>query len=685
MAQYDIPDNIDLNNPEFKQLQKLIEESNRSVFLTGRAGTGKSTFLRYICATTKKQFVVLAPTGIAAINVGGMTLHSFFKIPLKPIVPDDPDFAPSRLKKTLKYNNEKRKLLASLQLIIIDEISMVRADIIDFIDRVLREYGGNRREPFGGKQILFVGDVFQLEPVVKADEREVLQRYYPQGQFFFNARAFREMELVAIELLKNYRQANVEFSNILDRIREDKATDADLRLINTRFMPDYEPEAEQRLVMTLAFRRDTVDAINERRINELDTEMQVFEGKINEEFPTNILPTERLLQLKVGAQVMFIRNDREQRWCNGTLGRVVAFEEGGIKVETDTGLTVLVEQCQWENIRYSYDEKKKKVNEELLGTFTQFPLKLAWAITVHKSQGLTFNDVIIDFSGGAFTGGQAYVALSRCTSLEGITLLRQMSWRDIIVNQQVILFSRTFNDRQRFEKALNEQRAKKLFADAAQAYDHGEYRTAVECFAEGLTFVDVLKQPAVRRLMARKLQARDAEVNSLKDTIFHQQATLRHLASEYVDMGKMSAFDTDDLIDYAGEDTTPYGDPMNSPAVSAAMSNFRKAMEISPDYIPAYEAMAKLYQSNGKDVEALELYLKALDIAPANAALMLAAARLYADHGNTDAAIKLISRAVKIERNSPKIYNAIAHLADTLGLEELAERARRRARRARKA
>lgn len=684
MAQYEIPENIDLTNPEFRQLQKLIDESNRSVFLTGRAGTGKSTFLRYICATTRKNFVVLAPTGIAAINVGGMTLHSFFKIPLKPIVPDDPDYSQKNLKKTLKFNADKRKLIASLELIIIDEISMVRADIIDFIDRVLREYSDNRREPFGGKQILFVGDVFQLEPVVKVDEREVLARYYPQGLFFFNANAFQQMELVSIELVKNYRQANVEFSTILDRIREDRANDSDLQRINSRFMPEYEPQSDDRLVMTLAFRRDTVDTINEQRLASLDTESRVFEGVISDDFPTNILPTEFLLELKVGAQVMFIRNDRDQRWCNGTLGRVVSFEEGGIQVETDTGLTALVEPCMWENIRYSYDEKKKKVNEELLGTFVQYPLKLAWAITVHKSQGLTFNDVIIDFSGGAFTGGQAYVALSRCTSLEGITLLRQMSWRDIIVNPQVIRFSRTFNDRQRYERALAEQHAKKLMTDAAQAFANGEYRTAMECFAEGLSHVNVLERPAVRRLIAMKLQSQASATRQLKETIFHQQATLRDLASEYVDMGKMSAFDGDDALSYVDETAAGYGDTKLSPSVAAALSNFRKAMEISPDYVPAYEAAAKLYLNNGNDSEALTLYEKALAIAPGNASLMLAAARLYADRGDSNEAIKLISRAVKEERNSPKVYMAIAHLAETLGLDDLAERARRRARRARR-
>ena len=524
-----VPDNIDLNNDEFQNVWNLIKNTHRSVFMTGKAGTGKSTFLRYICANTKKTHVVLAPTGIAAVNVGGQTLHSFFKIPFKPLLPDDPEFSPRRIRKTLRYSAEKIKLIRTLDLISIDEISMVRADVIDFIDKVLRIYANNMREPFGGKQLLFVGDVFQLEPVVTRDMREILRRYYKQF-FFFNAHVFSSLGLVPIELRKIYRQTDNHFVSLLDRVRISHATAADLYQLNTRYVADY--AEEEGYVMTLATRRDTVDAINEEHMSALTTPEYTFEGEVTGTYPDNDLPTAKVLTLKKGAQVIFIRNDMDGRWVNGSIGIVSEVNESCIRVALEDGELHELEPEMWENIQYYYDEKEKKVMETLLGTFKQYPIKPAWALTVHKSQGLTFNKVVIDFAGGAFTSGQTYVALSRCTSLEGITLLKPLSQRDIIVSTAVTDFSREFNNLAAINGALQQEKAAQLYRKALHALDHNEFAMSIGYFAQAMSIHNVTDNKAAQRLLSMKLQRfnrMQAKIDALEEVIDAQNKLLKTL------------------------------------------------------------------------------------------------------------------------------------------------------------
>lgn len=558
------PENIDLNNPEFTKAWELLQFTNQSVFLTGKAGTGKSTFLRYITANTKKKYVVLAPTGIAAVNVGGQTLHSFFKLPFHPVLADDKNFDRQRLRERMKYTSAHIRLLRELELIIIDEISMVRADTIDFIDKLLRFYTRNERQPFGGKQLLLVGDVFQLEPVLTQETRDILRTHYNQP-YFFNAHAFADIRVIPIELRKVYRQTDDSFVNLLDRIRSGVANPADIALLNSRCVGNYaasQSESQSSFVMTLAARRDTVDYINESRLAALDRPIVEFEGVIKGDFPENSLPTDLELQLKEGAQVVFIKNDPEHRWVNGTLGRVTAIAKDLLEVTLENGQTLSVEKGRWRNVKYVFNPEDKTVDEIELGSFEQYPVKLAWALTVHKSQGLTFNNVVIDMGRGAFAGGQTYVALSRCRSFEGMRLLSTVADRDVFVNPVIVQFSRSFNDPQLIDSALEKAHADNCYVKAAAKANEGKMQEAFDLWIEGMKSFPLLENEGVMRLTRRKLGIVDsqrAEIERLKAELASANDRFTEIASEYVSLGQ----------DCVSDEIYP-----------AAVANFSKALSL---------------------------------------------------------------------------------------------------------
>lgn len=556
---------------------QIIQFTRRSLFLTGKAGTGKSTFLRHIAATTKKKNIILAPTGIAAINVGGSTLHSFFKLPFHPLLPTDSRYSPRNIRDTLKYNTEKINILHEVELIIIDEVSMVRADIIDFIDKVLRIYNRNMREPFGGKQLLLVGDIYQLEPVVREEDRKLLSPFYPDN-FFFDAKIFQQMQLVSIELKKVYRQTDPVFIDILDHIRTSQIRTTDLALLNKRVGAELNT-GDSKLSITLSTRRDTVDYINQQQLDLLPGEATLFRGSIEGDFPESSLPTPIELYLKTGAQIIFIKNDTDHRWVNGTLGTVIGFDdddEPKIFVRTEEGDDVLVEPAAWSNMRYHFNDKKKKIEEEEIGRYLQYPIRLAWAITVHKSQGLTFKQVNIDFTGGVFAGGQTYVALSRCTSLEGIRLQEPLRASEVFVRNEVKQFARNYNNQGVIHSALQQSQADKQYWDAIQAFDRGDMQQALDNFFLAIHSRYDIEKPAARRLIRRKLSIINSlkeENNRLKEEKKKQEEFLKTLSTEYVILGKECE---------------------KEGMREAAVNNYKKALELYPTHPIATRRLQKL-------------------------------------------------------------------------------------------
>ena len=649
--------NIDTNNIEFQDALSLIQYTSQSVFLTGKAGTGKSTFLKYICENTRKKHIVLAPTGVAAIKAGGSTIHSFFKMPFRPILPDDPDLSLTngRIFNFLKYRKAHRKLLKEVELIIIDEISMVRADMIDFIDRVLRVFSGNMRLPFGGKQLLFVGDIYQLEPVVTSDAKEILERFYPNA-YFFSARVFNEIKLVPIELKKVYRQTDKSFVEILDKIRNNTITNSDLKQLNSQYNPDYESD-ENVFSITLATRRDNVDYINEKHLSELTGQEYAFIGEIHGDFPEASLPTQKELILKEKAQIIFIKNDYERRWVNGTIGIISSISDEGIYVLLENGEEHLVEKDSWRNIRYTYNEEKKCIEEEELGSFIQYPMRLAWAITVHKSQGLTFSHVIIDFTGGAFAGGQTYVALSRCTSLDGIVLKKQISRSDIFIKPEIISFSRKFNDKKLIEQSLKLAQADRLYQEAVKYFDKGDFDNFLNAFFDAIHSRYDLEKPVIKRFIRRKLGI----INELRnkngqlESKLHEQAqSMKEYAHEYYLLGNECITKAHDA--------------------KSALANFDKALSLDPLLVDAWIRKGITLMDMNDDYEAARCFNEAVRLSPRYFKALYNRGKLRYKIGDYETAISDLLKASDLKPHNPTVHDRLGDAYSKIGNMEQATR-----------
>ena len=405
-------------NPELELALQFIDKTDRNLFITGKAGTGKTTFLHQIKKKSLKRMVIVAPTGVAAINAKGVTIHSFFQMPFGPILPNQ---IANTSNQQRKFSKTKIDIIKSLDLVIIDEISMVRADLLDGIDQVLRRYK-NRDKVFGGAQVLMIGDLQQLAPVVRPNEWSLLQSHY-ETVYFFSSKAYQQAKVVSIELKHIYRQKNEDFITILNEIRNDDLSEKSANILNKRFKPNFSPSKEEGYI-TLTTHNNRANLINNSELNKVQGNSTFFRAEISGKFNENAFPNAEELELKVGAQVMFIKNDSspEKRYYNGKIGIVTNISKTAVTVQcANEGDEIVTEKEVWTNINYSIHEETKALKEEIVGSFTQIPLQLAWAITIHKSQGLTFERAIIDAE-ASFAHGQTYVALSRCTSLEGLVL-----------------------------------------------------------------------------------------------------------------------------------------------------------------------------------------------------------------------------------------------------------------------
>ncbi len=422
----DLPEQIDFND-EFRSACEKMENTNEHIFITGKAGTGKSTLLRYFARNTKKKAVVLAPTGVAAVNIGGQTIHSFFKFP------------PSFIQKDNIRRRRRGSVIEKLDTVIIDEVSMVRADLMDGIDYALRINRDEMKKPFGGVQVISFGDLFQLPPVVEKEMKDILDERY-SSPYFFSANAFNKLNVRYIELTKNYRQSDEKFVNLLNQIRNKEHTDEDLDILNERVS---KKSTNDESIVILTTTNNLANAINQDRLIKLPGKEYVYEASVSGKFDESAYPTELRIHLKNDAQIILIKNDPSKRWVNGTIAKVHSLSKDVIKVNID-GRICDVPKVKWQKIEYSYNEDDDKIEEDIIGTFEQYPIKLAWAITIHKSQGQTFDKVIIDLGDGAFTHGQVYVALSRCRYLDGIILKRPIIHSDIIFDKRIYEFRNRF-------------------------------------------------------------------------------------------------------------------------------------------------------------------------------------------------------------------------------------------------
>ncbi len=478
----------DTSNTLFQLAADLVNQSGRNLFLTGKAGTGKTTFLKYIRENCAKQMAIVAPTGVAAINAGGVTIHSFFQLPFSPFIPamqgagfrqaNDATVNPHSLVSRLRFNHDKRKVLQQLELLIIDEISMVRCDMLDAIDTVLRHFRKRPYERFGGVQLLFIGDMFQLPPVIKDVEWKMLNEYY-NSPYFFDSLVLKEEAPLYIEFDKIYRQSEERFIRVLNQVRNNDMDAYGMEILESRYQPIFRRKKDDGYIV-LTTHNEQARALNVDELQKITNPVFQFAAEIKDDFPQNAYPADELLYVKEGAQVMFIKNDaadKGKRYFNGKIGTVTKIAEEKIHVRcADEPADIEVTKEEWKNIRYSVDITSQSMKEDVLGTFSQFPLRLAWAITIHKSQGLTFEKAIID-AGEAFAPGQVYVALSRCTSLDGLVLKSKLNPSRLTTDQRIVQFSQNISSSLRLQQELEDAKRQYQLQLLTSSFD---FRLAIE-------------------------------------------------------------------------------------------------------------------------------------------------------------------------------------------------------------
>lgn len=498
-----------MQNIELNKAWQAIANTNVSLFLTGKAGTGKTTFLRRLREQLPKRVVVCASTGIAAINAQGVTLHSMFQLPFAPYIPETTF---NNNQRRFTFPKQKIRLLRSIDVLVIDEVSMVRADVLDAVDSVLRRYR-HRYKPFGGVQLLLIGDLQQLAPVVRTEEWDLLKAHY-ETPYFFSSKALQQLNYYTIELKKVYRQSDPVFLELLNKVRENRIDTQTLAHLNSRHIPNFNPPKEEGYIRLTSHNRQA-DAINQRELEALAAKEHYFEAKIEGEFPEMSFPTDKVLVLKQGAQVMFVKNDREKRFYNGMIGTITGIDDGGITiVPTDADVEIKVTPDVWQNCKYVLDEETKEISEKVIGTFTQVPLRLAWAITIHKSQGLTFERAIIN-ANQAFAAGQTYVALSRCKTFEGLVLSDPIPAHAIITDYQVRNYTQQMAEREPSDNQIQEAQRNFLYATLEELYN---FTSVLYAYADVVRVMEEHFSKLYPELIAR-FKALEPDLRSAIDTV----------------------------------------------------------------------------------------------------------------------------------------------------------------------
>lgn len=549
---------LDENNSEFNYAAEFVKHTDKLVYLTGKAGTGKTMFLKYLRETTAKNTVVLAPTGVAAINAGGQTINSFFQIKPSVYIPNDKrlrthaslnDLDRSTVFDYFKYQKDRIQIIKGLELLIIDEISMVRCDLLDVVDRLLRVFRKRVNEPFGGVQVILIGDTFQLPPIADFQQWEILQQFY-ESPFFFSSKVIEKNKPIYIELKKIYRQNEQEFIDLLNRVRINQLTVNELNLLNSKYNPTFLPKENSNYI-NLETHKSSVDLTNLTKLNELSTELKLFDALVSGTFPDNIMPTDKVLQLKVGAQIMFIKNDRAKRFFNGKIAVLTKIENDRIFVEFSEGNVISVEKENWENVKFTWNDSEKRIEEEVIGRFYQYPIKLAWAITVHKSQGLTFEKVIANLS-SAFTSGQVYVALSRCTTFNGLVLKTKIEPKSIITDPRVLEFAQNETPNTLIVQELNSGKADFYYKKVRESIKRLEFDNAYDNLLSAIKFRNDIDTEGFKRIfliIARRAFSYKSKLENSEKVVEDIDIALKNITSENKTLLENNSYQEDQIVE----------------------------------------------------------------------------------------------------------------------------------------